>query len=158
MKLSNLATNSDVDLCPDGWCIRTRTYVESKSCGRGGRFLVERGQLENYLQAQEQESCKAVYTLWSYVHPLPVGSKKPRKTSHVPDDVHDGSIVSFVVAPARWVLDRLGDTPRFEPMDRIDLPVALYVGPYPLRRLALKSEETPIARLRQIRSFIEADR
>lgn len=79
----------------------------------------------------------------------------------VPDHVRDGSVVSFVVSPAHWVRETLDSAPSFQPADRIDLPVATF-GTYtqdgaPVRRRALKSEEIPIARLRRIPGFIEAD-
>jgi hypothetical protein len=72
----------------------------------------------------------------------------------VAEDVRAGELVSFVASHARWVLPSPTAAPRFEPADRITLTVALYQDGN-RRGVALRSEDTPIARLRQIRCFRE---
>jgi hypothetical protein len=72
-------------------------------------------------------------------------------------DVREGDTIQFVVRPARWALASLNEPPVYEPLDRIALPVAVFVidraFAEPIIGLALKSEETQIERLRLIRGF-----
>jgi hypothetical protein len=78
----------------------------------------------------------------------------------VPDDVHDGQIMRFAVSPARWMLASIGGIPQRVAADIIELPVARFgtmdLSGVAITKLALKSEETPIERLRLIRDFEEA--
>lgn len=79
LKLDNLATNSQMDLCPDGFCSRSTKYVESKACGGcGGRFLIHREQLDRYMQASVEQGAGVMYALWTYTHGLPVGNVKSK--------------------------------------------------------------------------------
>jgi len=82
-----------------------------------------------------------------------------------PDDVQIGQVIRFQVRPARWVFARKSSvpdaTPQYEPVDTIALPVASlgagYLNGEPITRLAFKSEETPIERLRLIPGFAEEE-
>lgn len=75
----------------------------------------------------------------------------------VPDDVHDGRVLRFIVRPARWEFTSVEATPEYKKVDEIELPVAR-LGIVGVTILALKSEETPIERLRLIPGFVEATR
>lgn len=72
-----------------------------------------------------------------------------------PDGISRGTIVRFVVSPSRWFMESIYSEPSFKPMDVIELPAETFVSSNGVPSLALKSEETPIARLRLIRGFVE---
>lgn len=81
----------------------------------------------------------------------------------VPDTVQGGDIIAFTVRRASWELASLNAQPVFFTPDIIALPVAIFGepaldadGPRIVKRLALKSEETPLERLRLIPGFREA--
>lgn len=73
----------------------------------------------------------------------------------VPDGVGAGDTVHFVVSRPRWRLASREAEPVFEMADVITLPVAI-LDENGRSSLALKSEETPVERLRQIPGFVEA--
>ncbi len=70
----------------------------------------------------------------------------------------DGRVVRLVVAVAApWTVRRPPETPTLQLQHRVvSLPVAWFSEPGQPRRLALKSEETPIETLRRIPGFTEA--
>jgi len=74
----------------------------------------------------------------------------------VPDGVKPGQMIKFTVTPARWVLESFESEPAHLPADVIALPVATFSYGFDHRSLALKSEETPLERLRLIPGFVEA--